>query len=89
MFLAYKEALTNSLKHARASLVRIELACDFANCRIIIFDNGAGFAPNSIRTGATGLNNMRQRMEEIGGHFELVSEPGHGTTIRLQFPLPR
>ena len=89
VFLAYKEALTNSLKYAKASMVRIEIACDIARCRIMIADNGTGFDPGSVRASGTGLKNMRQRMAEIGGEFELESQPGHGTTVRLQFPLPR
>ena len=89
VFLAYKEALTNSLKYAHASMVRIELACDQAGCRIIIADNGKGFEPGAVRAGGTGLKNMRQRMAEIGGGLELESQPGRGTTVRLSFPLSR
>ena len=89
VFLAYKEALTNSVKYAQASMVRIELACDHLECRIMITDNGRGFDPGAVRAGGTGLKNMRQRMEEIGGWFELESRPGFGTTVRLYFPLPR
>ena len=89
VFLAYKEALTNSVKYAQASMVRIELACDDMECRIMIADNGRGFDSGAVRAGGTGLKNMRQRMEEIGGWFELESRPGFGTTVRLYFPLPR
>jgi len=75
------------LKYAEASMVRIELACGQAMCQIIIADNGKGFDAGAVRPGGTGLKNMRQRMAEINGEFELVSRTGHGTTVRLQFPL--
>ena len=89
VFLAYKEALTNSLKYAGASLVRIELSNDDTGCRILITDNGRGFDATATRAGGTGLRNMRQRMQEIGGRFELQTQPGEGTTVRLYFPLPQ
>lgn len=89
VFLSYKEALTNALKHAGASNVRIELAFDKGACRIAVLDNGKGFEPGGVRAAGTGLKNMRQRLEEIGGRFELETQPGQGTTVRLYFPLDR
>ncbi len=89
VFLACKEALTNALKHARATEVQLELACTDDECQITITDNGLGFDPQgTLRTGASGLKNMRTRMEEMKGGFELHSEPGKGTTVRLSFPIP-
>ena len=89
VFLACKEALTNALKHSRAAEVQIELSCNEDHCQITITDNGRGFEPQgTLRTGASGLKNMRARMEEIKGGFELHSEPGKGTTVRLSFPIP-
>jgi autotransporter-associated beta strand protein len=85
--LAYKEALTNAVKHAQATAVRVEVSFDTEVWRIQISDNGKGFDPAAARTEGTGLRNMRRRMEEIGGTFELQSQSGHGTTVRLVFPL--
>ena len=87
--LAYKEALNNALKHAQATAVRVEVSFDTEVCRIQISDNGTGFDPAAARAEGAGLQNMRQRMEEIGGTFELQSQPGHGTTVQLVFPLRR
>jgi signal transduction histidine kinase len=89
VFLAYKEALTNALKHAQASAVRIAVACDNSTCRITITDNGRGFDARIVRAGGTGLKNMRLRLEEIGGRAEVQSQPGQGTTARLEFSLSR
>lgn len=89
VFLTCKEALTNALKHAQAGEVRLELACVGDECQITISDNGRGFDLQSThRAGAAGLKNMEARMQEIKGRFELSSEPGKGTTVRLTFPIP-
>ena len=89
VFLACKEALTNALKHSQAAEVQLELSCNEDECQITITDNGRGFEPQgTLRTGASGLKNMQARMEEIKGGFELRSEPGKGTTVRLSFPIP-
>ena len=51
---------------------------------ITIADNGRGFAIGQARGKGNGLDNMRQRLEQIGGRLVLESEPGHGTIIRLE-----
>jgi len=89
VFLAYKEALTNALKHSRATLVRIEIVCVTEICRIIVTDNGQGFDAGLVQENGSGLKNMRQRMQDIGGGFDLQSQPGHGTTVRMHFSLRR
>ena len=89
VFLACKEALTNALKHSKAGEVRLELSCIGDECHITITDDGLGFDLQSTRrAGAAGLKNMQSRMEEIKGGFELRSEPGKGTIVRLRFPIP-
>ena len=69
--------------------MRLELACAADECQITVTDNGLGFDSQSTRrAGAAGLKNMRARMDEIQGGFEVRSEPGKGTTVRLSFPIP-
>jgi len=87
VFLAFAEALNNAVRHSSASEIQIELAAEPAGLRIQIADNGVGFDPVSARAGGNGLNNMRQRLESIGGRFELSSQPGHGSQIKLIIPL--
>jgi signal transduction histidine kinase len=88
LFLAFKEALNNAAKHAHASEIQIQFQAEAGQFHIIIADNGIGFDPESPRGGGNGLNNMRRRMEGLGGQFELRSRTGEGThitlTIRLQ-----
>jgi signal transduction histidine kinase len=89
LFLAFAEALNNAVRHSAASEIQIELTAEPAGFRIQIADNGVGFDPASARAGGNGLKNMRQRLEDIGGRFELSSQPGQGSQIRLAIPLSR
>ncbi|MBC8095459.1 MAG: hypothetical protein H7Y43_06580 [Akkermansiaceae bacterium] len=96
LFLAYKEALNNVAKHAAASEVRISLALEGTSLSLLIEDNGHGFyLPDSAgptseaepSAEGNGLDNMRRRVQEIGGCFEINSAPGKGTRVKFQLPL--
>ncbi len=70
VFLAFKEALHNFVKHSGANEVYISLATDDAGFLLAVRDNGKGFDPSTVssRPGrGNGLKNMRQRLEKIGG----------------------
>ena len=84
LFMAVKEALNNALKHAAASEVRIGLAVTDGHMTITITDNGRGFAVTQARARGNGLDNMQQRLAQIGGRLVLESEPGRGTQIRME-----
>ncbi|HZQ48128.1 MAG TPA: triple tyrosine motif-containing protein, partial [Verrucomicrobiae bacterium] len=87
LFLTAKEALNNVARHAGATEVWLRLKVGGSELQICIEDNGKGFAAGSTRQFGNGLDNMKKRMDEIGGVFELTSVPGGGTSIRLRFPL--
>jgi signal transduction histidine kinase len=87
LFLAFKEALNNAARHAAASEIRIEFVAAPPRFQVVVADNGAGFNAASPRTGGSGLKNMRQRLEAIGGQFELSSGPRQGTVVKLTIPL--
>jgi signal transduction histidine kinase len=86
----YKEALTNVVKHARASRVRTTLHADGNELRLTIEDDGVGFPDHApIEAGTVksrGIGNLHRRAEQMGGRLELTS--GAGTTVRLTLPLP-
>jgi signal transduction histidine kinase len=90
LFLAVREALNNAARHARAKLVRMEIRAEAGSLRIAIEDNGCGFAPEQAITAGTheGLDSMRRRMEDIGGKFQIASQPRGGTRVELTVPLP-
>lgn len=95
VFLAFKEALNNVVKHAQASEVRISLELLDGGLLLLINDNGIGFemdgfeSPVSARTDenrlapGNGLLNMRKRLDEIGGRCEWDTARGEGTRVKL------
>jgi signal transduction histidine kinase len=93
LFLAFKEALHNTLKHAAATEVRISLSLETAGFTLTVEDNGRGFEPQAPKEGTlagsgrvaagNGLMNMQRRLAEIWGTCEIQSQPGKGT--RVQF----
>jgi signal transduction histidine kinase len=87
LFMAFKEALNNILKHAEATEVRVELAIEGEKLQISIVDNGCGFIQNGSPTSGNGLNNMKRRLGRIGGRLKLESQPGSGTKIEMEAPL--
>ncbi|HEX3627171.1 MAG TPA: triple tyrosine motif-containing protein [Verrucomicrobiae bacterium] len=88
LLLVVKEALNNIVRHARATEVCLRVTISQNQLNIVIQDNGRGFENPPDNTTCDGLRNMRQRMEEIGGRFELDSRPGAGTRIALLYSWP-
>ena len=88
LLLAIKEALNNMMRHASAAEVELQVAQFDDHLEIVIADNGRGFDPVVIRRGH-GLANLHDRLEALGGHCHVESQPGKGTTIKFIVPLPR
>lgn len=79
-----QEALTNVLRHAVATHVRLELDCDDAWLRLAVEDDGRGL-PADLRSGL-GLVSMRERAEQLGGRFAIVRIAGR-TRVEAALPL--
>jgi signal transduction histidine kinase len=77
------EALTNATKHAHATELRIELNTVGASLRLSIRDNGIGGADPGRGSGLVGL---RERAEALGGHLDVDSPLGHGTSMLVTLP---
>ena len=91
VFLAFKEALHNIVKHSGAHEVSVFLAPDDVGFNLTLRDNGKGFDPAAVvpRPGrGNGLKNMRQRLQEIGGRCEIQSTPGAGAEIKFFISVP-
>ena len=86
LFMAVKEALNNVLKHAGATEVRIALTMLDGRMMIIITDNGRGVDKGLSDPTGDGMLNMKQRLETIGGKFDLESNPSGGTTVTMRLP---
>ena len=86
-----QEALTNVRKHAEARHIRVTFTHTGDELQIEVRDNGRGFNPLAVKRGEWphfGLQTMQERAEAIGGHFEIDSETGRGTTVRARLPVP-
>ena len=83
VFLVFKEALNNIVKHAAATEVWIRVTIDPSSCLIVVEDNGRGFRSDSARPDGNGLHNMEERLKAICGRLELRSQPGQGTILKM------
>ena len=92
LLLLIREAVQNAIRHAAPSHVRISLCFDPGELHVSIQDNGAGFVSSPDELAASqhyGLVGMRERVEHLGGEFNLTSAQGQGTHVRLRIPLGR
>lgn len=78
-----REALTNIARHAAASATRVEVTAT-ETLRIRVRDNGVGVGS---ATGFSGLRNLRDRAEQLGGRFTLHSPAHGGTELVWQVPI--
>jgi signal transduction histidine kinase len=88
LFLAFKEAITNALRHSGCTSLEITIQIEKKQLIIGITDNGKGFDPLNQTLG-NGIGNMRMRMKEVNGKLQVISRKGRGTTIRQLAPLDR
>ena len=86
LFQLVNELCTNTLKHAGAERISIELTWLPEVLSLIVEDNGCGFDASEAEAGL-GLYSMRQRAQSIGASFEIDSRPGRGTTALIDLPL--
>ncbi|MGU3454151.1 sensor histidine kinase [Methylobacterium sp. 391_Methyba4] len=88
-----QEALTNVLKHARASTVSVSLEQRAEEVRVIIEDDGVGFDGEAEPTPAAkprlGLSGIRERLSLLRGSLTLETSPGSGTTLFVRVPYPQ
>ena len=85
LFLIAREGVTNSLSHAAATWIRLELCYTDKELHLTIQDNGSGFDPEMalVKAGHWGFRGMRERARQIGATFTVDSAPGRGTRIEV------
>jgi signal transduction histidine kinase len=94
LFRVVQEALTNARKHAGTERVRVTLGHrPGGRVRLEVRDWGRGFDPTGVARGngpgeRVGLSSMRERIALLGGHLEVSSEPGEGTSVVAEVPMP-
>jgi PAS domain S-box-containing protein len=89
IFRLFQETINNIIKHAKAQRVNLKLIHRYPKIVMIISDDGRGFDFNSTPpdNNRMGIIGMRQRVSALGGEFNIKSEVGRGTTVRVEIPL--
>jgi PAS domain S-box-containing protein len=81
-----QEQLTNVIKYAHASSVKVTVAATNEDIAVEVQDNGVGFDMNEKKKG-NGIINMMSRAESVGGNLRFDTSPGRGCTMIAEFPL--
>jgi signal transduction histidine kinase len=87
LFRIGQEAISNAIQHAACTTLTIDLVLSNRQAELRIHDNGRGFEASAEQRGL-GIAGMHSRAEKIRAHFEIVTNPGDGTTITVGAPLP-
>jgi len=92
IFRIAQEALTNVIKHARATSASVLLAFDETAITLQVQDNGIGFEPAQVlgaraQRPAWGLLGIQERVSLVGGTSQIESSPGRGTTLTVHIPV--
>jgi signal transduction histidine kinase len=84
LFRVCQECIHNTIKHAKAQVMKIEMRTNNGQIEIDLTDDGVGMGTKY--SDGYGLNNMRERIAEIGDTIVFESEPGHGTRVSVTVP---
>jgi signal transduction histidine kinase len=88
VYLCCLESIQNAAKHAGGDAgVTVHLSRQADALRFSVEDDGRGFDPRAVTPGA-GLAGLRDRVETVGGHIEVITAPGRGTTVSGTVPWP-
>ncbi len=85
-FRIVSELVNNALKHADASKINVQLVQEQDRISLTVYDDGCGFDPKAIdRSKSGGLNNIESRVISFNGRIDILSEPGKGTEVSVEF----
>jgi PAS domain S-box-containing protein len=88
-FRIFQECLTNVIRHAQATSVRVDLCQEEGYILLIVEDDGVGFRESDLSNtlGSLGLLGMKERAQFCGGDLQISSSPGRGTTVTVRVPV--
>jgi signal transduction histidine kinase len=94
IFRSMRELLVNVVKHANPSKVRVHLTEVDDELKFAVEDDGIGFDPSAIndqkgKSSGFGLFSIQERMADLGGSFDIQSEPGKGCRVTLTVPVEK
>ncbi len=87
LFRIVQEALSNTLRHSKATIMELKLIRPSDNIRLSIRDNGVGFKLDEGKLASYGIQSMKERVNEIGGTINFITAPGKGTRIEIRVPI--
>jgi len=88
LFLVFKEAMANVVKHSGATEVRLFVRVENRALIVEVADNGCGLREPDPTSGShEGIANMRRRLDKMGGVFKITGETSQGTTVKFSVPL--
>ena len=87
VFLAFKEAVNNVVKHAQATKARVKLRLEPDKFILTVADNGRGPGDLSEKTLRNGLKNMRKRLADVHGEFDISAGADGGTLVQMTVPI--
>jgi signal transduction histidine kinase len=87
VFLIFKESVHNIVRHSGCRSVKTELGIRAGQLSLSVTDDGKGFDSNDDTGDGHGLASMKKRAQELGGHLQVQSVRGAGTTVVLNAPL--
>lgn len=88
LFFAFKESLSNVVRHANATQVWLHISVREDQLWVEVADNGRGFEPAQPPAGCDGLANMKERLKKLGGQCIVDSDSQNGTSVRFLALLP-
>ena len=88
VFRIVQEALQNALKHSQAKTISVQLRGNSEGLALTVVDDGVGFVVEGVGYQGLGLISMAERVEAMGGSFNVWSSPNRGTRLTASMPLP-
>src|SRR5699024_10459319 len=87
LFRILQEAVSNSLRHAEASIIHTTHIRRYDFIIFKIADNGKGFNIEEQSTSSYGLETMKERTQDLGGYFKIITLPNNGTRVEMKIPI--
>lgn len=92
LYLSLRELIVNIAKHAKAQNATLTLSREGNNIHISVADDGIGFNASDMdyqimKSASFGIFSTKERLERLGGHLTITSQPGKGATVKMVVPL--
>jgi PAS domain S-box-containing protein len=87
VFRIAQEAMTNACRHSKSERIRVQLTQKGDEVTMEVRDWGVGFDRDTVQENRFGLEGIRERTKILGGNLSILSKPGKGTTVLVQFPV--